>query len=146
MTAALYPLVVEQGATLRFTLTFTHPELDVDGNVVLDVDGNPKPGVPYDFTGATAQLDVRLKVASPTPVFTLTSNPVVGITLGDAAGTVAVEMSADQTELLGLPSTPRAITEAVYDLEVTYPSGDRDRLIEGSITVKPSVTRSNDDG
>lgn len=144
MVAAQYPLTLEQGTSLRLTLTFTHALVDVDGTVVLDPDtGYPQPGDPYDFTGCTARMDVRFKVKDALPVFSLMDGD--GIELGGTTGTVTVSLTADRTELLGLPHTPRIITAAVYDLEVTYPSGDRSRLIEGPITIRPSVTRSNDD-
>lgn len=136
MTAANIPLTIEQGATFRGTWTWTFPLLDGDDEVVVPVE----PGEPWDFTGCTAKMDVRLKLKDEDPVFSITSE-ADEITLSDV-GVVEVYITADKTNLLGKPNT-RVITDAVYDVEVYYPGGDTVRLMEGAITVKPSVTRSD---
>ena len=46
----------------------------------------------------------------------------------------------DVTEALPV-ATDGVIAVAVYDLEIQSPGGDVDRLLEGTVKIKPNVTR-----
>ena len=106
-------LTVDQGSTFVADLTW-------------DIDGDP-----VDLTTYTARMQVRERVAADTVVLDLADGS--GITLGGVEGTVAIEFTAAQTAAL----SPRRY---VYDLELIAGAYVK-RLVQGSITVKPEVTR-----
>lgn len=113
MNPGRYNIIARQGAT--FTLTFT---IATDGTL-------------WDLTGYTARMQVRPFTESSTVLLSLTNGS--GITLGGAAGSVAVAISA--TTLAGLPAGTH-----VYDLELVeganvYP------VLSGKFAVRAEVTR-----
>lgn len=116
MVAKNYPMVVPQGAT--FARTFT---------VTID-------GVPWDFTGYGALMQVRESFDSVEAALTLgTFNGMIA--LGDEQGTITVEIDADTTDALEAGSY-------VYDLEVTSAGGEVTRILPTApFTVTPGVTR-----
>lgn len=118
MASKNYPMFVPQGAT--FTRTFT---------VTID-------GVPWDFTGYGARMQVRQSFDSTVAVLSL-STLLGGIALGDENGTITVTIDADATESLDAGAY-------VYDLEVFAPNGDVTRLLPtAAFNVTPGVTRQN---
>lgn len=112
---ATYNMTIRQGAT--FTRVFTRK----DGN-----------GDPIDLTGFTAHLQMRKHVDSATPFVELTSEDNGGITLGGAAGTIALNISAEDTSNI-------VINSGVYDLKLIS-EDEVIRVLEGSITVSKQVT------
>lgn len=118
MAAAQYDLALEQGATFRLTITWT------------DASNNP-----ISLVGATAHMSIRTQVAN-----TDTGSPLIdlttangGLTLGGVAGTISILITAAQTAAL-------TVARGRYDLYVTLSNGDRDRLMEGAVTIDPQVT------
>jgi len=117
MPAAQYNLALEQGATFRLTITWTD-----------------NASAPIDLTGAHAHMQIRTQHAN-----TDTGSPLIdiddtsGITLGGPAGTI--EILIDETL-----TAPLTVSNALYDLYITMPNGDRDRILEGSVTIDPQVT------
>lgn len=91
------------------------------------------PSAPVSLVGYAARMQIRQSTASPTPYATLT-DANGGITLGGAAGTIDLFLSASAT-------AGYAWASGVYDLELVAPSGDVRRLIGGSVRVDPEVTR-----
>jgi hypothetical protein len=87
-------------------------------------------GVPVNLTGCTAKLQAKVGGAGAA-LFTLTTG--AGITLGGALGTIALAFSAAQTGLATLD-------QARYDLVITYANGTQEVLMEGVISVKPTIT------
>ena len=87
--------------------------------------------VAINLTGYTARMHVRETVTSPSTVIALTSSS--GITITPATGTLDIAIAASVTKDLVGPY--------VYDLEIESVSGVVDRLLQGSITVNPEVTR-----
>ena len=132
MTATTKPITIEQGATFTLPFTWHLALVDADGNLVLDANGNAQPGEPKDLTGWTARMQVRKKVGSEV---LLEATSEAGITLGGTAGTVRVKFTDEQTDTLMLKA-------AVYDLELEDEAGDVYRLLEGTVTIKPNVTRT----
>jgi hypothetical protein len=116
MPAGQHDITIEQGATLLLNLIW-----------------KDSLGAPVNITSYTARMQVREKYASTTAALTLTTENG-GITLGGAAGTVAVVGAASATALL-------TFRRGVYDLELVSPGGVVTRLIEGTVTVTPEVTR-----
>jgi hypothetical protein len=57
-----------------------------------------------------------------------------GITLGGAAGTIDLFISATDTAGFAWES-------GVYDIELIQPNGEVQRKIEGAVVVSPEVTR-----
>lgn len=92
-----------------------------------------KPAVPVDLTGCTARMQVRSEIESPVVLLALTTEDG-GIALGGAAGTVDLYVSDEDTAAI-------TWTAGVYDLEIVHPSGEVTRLIQGSVSVSPEVTR-----
>jgi hypothetical protein len=114
MTPGLVNFVCPQGSTFRRTLTYTLDES------------------PIDLSGYSANLQVRENYYSPDPLVSLSSGS--GLFVGGSAGTINIYISDSDTS--NLPAGTH-----VYDLEITSPSNDIDRLIEGTFIVTPEVTR-----
>jgi hypothetical protein len=106
-----YNIVAPQGATFDRTFTFR-----IDGSLV-------------NLTGYTAAMKVRAK-ASSDAVLSLTN--ASGITLGGAAGTIVLGITATQMAAIAPGSY-------LYDLELTQ-AGTVTRLIQGSFTVSAEIT------
>jgi len=111
-----YDLEIKQGATLSLTATWKDSS-----------------GAAVNLTGYTARLQVRATYDSSSTILSLTS--AAGITLGGAAGTIAITASATTTAALTAPFS------GVYDLELVSGGGEVTRLLEGTATVSPEVSR-----
>ena len=116
VSSNLYTLEIQQGATLSLVATW-----------------NDSTGAAVNLTGYTARLQVRTSYAATSTILSLTSSS--GITLGGAAGTITITVSATDTAALTAPWI------GVYDLELVSGSGVVTRLLEGTATVSPEVTR-----
>ena len=112
--AGIYNFTLDQGSTWTLQVVYK------DSN-----------GVAVNLTGYTAEMQVRRKFDSDTPVLTLsTSNG--GITIVGATGTLNLVATDEQAAIdAGL---------YVYDLELST-GGVRTRLIQGTVTVSGEVTR-----
>lgn len=116
------PLKIYQGATFTKSLTWkTAP----DENAAT---------TPVNLTGCTARMQIRAKLESTAPLLSLTTENG-GISLGGTAGTVELLIDADDTTAI----TWKA---GVYDLEIVFAGGEVRRLMYGSVTVSPEVTRA----
>ena len=111
-----YDLEIKQGATLSLTATW-----------------KDSAGTAINLTNYTARMQVRATYDSSSTILSLTS--AAGITLGGAAGTIAILVSAATTAALTAPFS------GVYDLEVVSGGGEVTRLLEGTATVSPEVSR-----
>lgn len=89
---------------------------------------------PVDLTGCTARMHIREYLDAPEIALELTTANG-RITLGGVAGTIALEVSAQDTSTINW-------TEGVYDLEVEFAGGKVRRFIEGEVTVSLEVTRN----
>jgi hypothetical protein len=113
MAASTYDITVEQGATFSLVVTWR----DSGGALI-------------DLTGYSAKMDIRRSVGGAL-IKALASGS--GITLGGAAGTITITISAVDTG---------TFTESgVYDLELTTGSTIT-RLLQGAMSVSPQVTTS----
>lgn len=112
-----YNITVYQGATFRLPLTWKT--------------GDPAAAV--NLTGYTARMQIRSTVTSPTDLLELTTENG-GITLGGVAGTIDILIEATDT-------AGQAWRTGVYDLELISGAGDVRRLLEGTATLVPEVTR-----
>lgn len=116
MSAAVYDLYIEQGAT------FVQPLVWKDSN-----------GDPVDLTSYAARMQFRSSISSSTVLFSATTANG-RIALGGALGTITITIDADDTAAFGFVS-------AVYDLELESASGFVTRLLEGGVEVSKEVTR-----
>ena len=78
-------------------------------------------------------MDLRLDQDESSEVLTLTTANG-RISLGGAAGTLTLEISATDTANL----TP---SDGVYDLELTDANGKVDRILEGTYSIRGNVSR-----
>ena len=110
-------------------LNLTFPQGDT---WALSLTWNDSAGAPINLTGYTAAMQLRLTYDAVTPVLSLTSTS--GITLGGSAGTVALLVDAPTTAAIDAGIY-------VYDLDLRSGGGVVTRLVQGSVTVTPEVTR-----
>lgn len=109
-----YAVTIEQGATWQLTVTWT----DSSGALV-------------NLTGYTAVATVKTTYGGTT---VLSATSVGGtITLGGAAGTIAINVPAATTAAASAQT-------GVWDLLLTSGSGVKTRLLEGPVTITPGVS------
>jgi len=113
MLAGTYNIICEQGATFQRNISVVNAD-------------NTEP----DYTSSTARMQVRPTVTSETIIIELTTENS-RITLLD--NTITLDITADDTEAL-----PTGAYK--YDLEIQT-GADVIRLVQGSFTVSPEVTR-----
>lgn len=89
-----------------------------------------------NVTGYTATCKIRRSFAASSVDLTLTSGS--GITLGGAAGTVVVAITAAQATTL---CSEHDETTYVYDLMLTSGGGTPYLLAQGTLTVRPTSSR-----
>lgn len=118
MAAFKLNLKIDQGATFSKLVTWKV---------------GPAPGTVVDLTGCTARMHARQKITDASVLLDLTTENG-GIVIGGSGGTVEIKIPATQTAGIKW-------TGAVYDLEIEFPNGDVRRLLQGSISVSPEVTR-----
>ena len=112
--AGIYNFTLDQGSTWTLQIVYNDPN-----------------GTPINLTGYTAEMQIRRKFDSDTPVLTL-STANGGITIVGATGTLNLVATDEQAAIdAGL---------YVYDLELST-GGVRTRLIQGTVTVSGEVTR-----
>ena len=116
MSAAIWNITVEQGATWDVALTVRD-----DDDLV-------------DLTGHTARLHIRETVDSPAPLHQLTSEPGGGITVDGPAGRLRLLIPA-------AVSSAWQWRHGVYDLETESADGTVTRLLQGEVRVSREVTR-----
>ena len=118
MTAFKQNLKIDQGASFSQLVTWMAGD----------------PAVAVDLTGCSALAQVRAKIDDATVLHEF-SSATGGIAMGGATGTIELVMTDEETAA----ATWRA---GVYDLLISFPSGSKRRLMYGSITITPGVTRA----
>lgn len=113
--AGQYDILADQGATFSRNIHWYDPD-----------------GTPKNITGYSARMQVRQRYVSTSTILSLVSP--TDITLGGSAGTIVVTVSA--TAMADVSSG-----DYVYDLEMVSSNGVVTRLLQGSFTVRPEVTR-----
>ena len=88
---------------------------------------------PVNLTGYTARMQAREEYESATAFIDITTGNG-GITLGGAAGTIALLLSATATAAI-------TAEHGYYDLELVSPTGRVYRLLQGKICVSKEATR-----
>ena len=128
--AGRYDLEIQQGSRLQELFTYvrvpfgskwrTPEELEQLQTIV-------------DLTGYTARAQGREQSDDPVPAWELTTENG-GITLGDALGTIALDMTTAQTEALEAGS-------GNWDLELVDSGGEAFRLLYGRYSITREQTR-----
>lgn len=108
-----YDFTIYQGATFSRVLTWK----DDSDNLI-------------NLTGYTARMQIRQRVGGDVLTTLTTENG--GITLGGAAGTITLTISATNTAAITM--------DGVYDLEMVSGSTVT-RLLQGSVTLSKEVTK-----
>ena len=116
MTAAALDITIEQGATFSLPLQW----FAADGIT------------PIDLTGYTARMQIRKDQGSPVLFDATTANGKIVITA--AQGKIVVTMTATESVALDTKA-------AKYDLEAVSGGGIVYRVVEGSVTITPSITQ-----
>lgn len=137
MTAKTMDLLLEQGAT--FELDFTWADTSTLTGVEVSI--------PKDLTDCKARMQLRAGYGKTVMVTATTENG--RITLGGADGGVHVRLSAGVTDQCVLYHTATGLEgvrrRARYDLEVQWPDGTVDRVLEGRVLIHSNITRTRDE-
>ena len=121
MIAGTYNIYCEQGATFTRILTIRVPD-EIDPNIT----------TPYDLTNHTARMQIRRTTTTASAMIELTTENN-GLIIDDDAGSITIEMSDQVTASL--------TTSGVYDLEIIDSVGHVSRVVQGTFTLNPEVTR-----
>lgn len=114
MSAGKLNITIEQGATFTRKISMT------------------------DATGAAVNLTGATVAAKLSPGFgAATSYPFTMTVTDGPNGRISWVMP--NTVTVGLNGATKA--RWVYDIEVTYPSGNVDRILQGEATIEPGVTK-----
>ena len=103
-------IIIDQGTTFSTTINLTDED-----------------ELPVNLTGYTGDAEIRKH-------YTSSNSQSFSVTLGGAAGTIALSLTALQTANL-------AAGRYVYDVEITSCSNTVSRIVEVIVTVTPEVTR-----
>lgn len=123
MLSGIYNITCEQGATFVRLIEIEYPD-PTDPETYLD----------FDLSGFTARLQVRRTIESSTHFVNLTSaNGGIEMQPGGIINAMRIYMSDELTATI--PS------DGVYDLEIESATGEVSRVIRGSFTLIPQVTR-----
>ena len=118
MTPAKVNLTVYQGATFKKEFQWT----------------TTADKIPVDITGLHIRMQIREKLKDVTFVIELTTENSRIIISNPTEGRFYLILSAELTSVL-------LIKHGVYDIEVMFSDGFVERIIEGSVSVSPQVTR-----
>jgi hypothetical protein len=113
MAAGKYNMLIQQGATYNQTITLK----------------DPISNEPVDITGCTAAAMVREQYSDTTPVATFTCMIATG-----SDGVIQISLTPEQTSAI-------SIERGVYDLELTYIGGTKDRIIQGNVVISKEATK-----
>ena len=94
---------------------------------------------PVDFTGWEGEIVVRSNVASPTALL----RTPVSIPTGDAEKNVVVELTAAQTLSLSPNKREETVVYEVLVWETADKDNTADRIVEGTFSLLPSVSRED---
>jgi len=116
MGAAKLDLTIEQGATFRKAFTLK----------------NSDTLIAIDLTGWTIEAKIRKRFADAAALVTFT---VAISNQGTNPGEFTMSLTATQTSALPYDD------KWYYDVEALKPDTDKDRILQGRVTVSPEVTK-----
>lgn len=126
MLAGVYNITIEQGSTFGRLISLEQPDLAADPTGATFEE--------YDLSGHTARMQIRRTVESTSTMLSLTTeNGGIVINPGTPDNEIEIVISAANTATL--------TTDGVYDLEIINNGGAVSKVIRGTITLIPEVTR-----
>jgi len=126
MLAGVYNITIEQGSTFGRLISLEQPDLAADPTGATFEE--------YDLSGHTARMQIRRTVESTSTMLSLTTaNGGIVINPGTPDNEIEIIISAANTATL--------TTDGVYDLEIINSAGAVSKVIRGTITLIPEVTR-----
>jgi len=126
MIAGTYNMTIEQGSTFGRLISVEQPDLATDPTGATFE--------PFLLNGYTARMQIRRNVDSSTAMLSLTTeNGGITINPGTEDNEIKLSITATNTALL--------TSDGVYDLEIIDPLGEVSKVIRGTVTVIPEVTR-----
>ena len=131
MRAGNYNITCEAGSTFRRTLEIEQPDLanDPTGQTYED----------FDLQGYTARMQVRRTIESTAFLLELTTeNGGLTINPADEINQIYIDVAASVTASL---ASNFNTVNAVYDLEIVNGDGVVSRILQGTFTISPEVTR-----
>jgi hypothetical protein len=124
MIAGTYNILCQQGSSFGRVIALEQPRTPTEEN--------PAEYEIYSLLNHTARMQVRRTVDSATPLITLTTENG-RIFIGGNDGLITLTISATDTAAL--------TSSGVYDLEIISAGGLVSRVIQGTFTLSPEVTR-----
>ena len=109
-------LYIEQGATFMIPIVYKEDDL------------------PVDLTGATVRSQFREKINSAVALLDLTSAPGGGLVVTPLEGKIVMTITDEQTQDL-------KVYKGVWDMLITFPSGEKFRILKGEWELDRGVTR-----
>lgn len=131
MRAGNYNITCEAGSTFRRTIEIEQPDLanDPTGQTYED----------FDLQGYTARMQVRRTIESTAFLLELTTeNGGLTINPADELNQIYIDVAASVTASL---ANNFNTVNAVYDLEIVNGDGVVSRILQGTFTISPEVTR-----
>lgn len=92
------------------------------------------PAMPVNLTGYSIRCQFRSKLSATESLIEFTTTNGKIIITDPLLGNFYLTLTAEETSAIDFKS-------AVYDVEVVSPSGYVTRLIEGSVSISPEITR-----
>lgn len=90
------------------------------------------PGDPISLAGATLRMQIRKKQGDP--VILEATSPSDGLSHDGVGGNVSINLPPSKTNLLTYKSCR-------YDIEADFGGDHVEKLVEGSVTVRPNITQ-----
>ena len=109
-------LYIEQGATFMIPIVYKENDL------------------PVDLTGATVQSQFRERINSAVALLDLSSVPDGGLVITPLEGKIVMTITDEQTKDL-------KAYKGVWDMLITFPSGEKFRILKGEWELDRGVTR-----
>jgi hypothetical protein len=119
MASDTYDLSIDQGADWSWTIRWK-------------VGSTQRNAVPVNLTNFTARMQIRQKFESPQPIISLTTQN----------GRIVI--GPDASFQTNIPSSTTATLppgKFVYDFEAVSPTGIVTKLVRGTVSIIPEVTR-----
>jgi hypothetical protein len=136
--------------------------IEIGANLNLVVNLQDSTGANVDLTGYSAKFQVRGHIGDASPVLSLDSAGLGGITMGGTAGTITLAATAAQTKAISIAALDPSLVptfvafdgagnqvvktgyKAPYSLEITdsnWTSGNITRVLEGYAVITPEVVQ-----
>ena len=126
MRAGNYNITCEQGSTFRRLLEIEQPDLAADPT--------GQTFGPFDLSGYTARMQVRRTIESSNFMLELTTeNGGLTINPVDEINQIYIDVAASVTASVS--------QNGFYDLEIINGDGVVSRVLQGTFTLNPEVTR-----